>query len=348
MPRRLRVDYPGAWHHVMNRGVARRALFETSRDARMFLALLARRARAGDIEIHAYSLVTNHFHLLVRSPAGRLSRAMQRIQDAYSRWFNLTRGRDGPLFRGRFVNRVVENPAYWETVLRYIDGNAVSAGLAASPCDHPFGSARHYARRRGPPWLSRTEVEAWTTSWFGSGAYDPADYVRQASIARDGEWVPQRRLAVPGTGREDPLESLVGASAGRFREWLQETEVLADGPARGWILVGPRTIRTVLREWDSGEPPLPREGSADFDALEAGLLRRFCGLTFSEVAAVLDVTRPTVQSRVARYVAATRCRPGFMDLAARILETAVLRERPGGPPRDSSSSYNGVGFHLGR
>ncbi len=99
MPRRPREDEPGAWHHVMNRGIARRALYEDRRDVRCFLACLALAARAGLIEVHAWCVMTTHFHLLVRSPVGQLSDAMRRVQREYSRAFNR---RHGALARGRF------------------------------------------------------------------------------------------------------------------------------------------------------------------------------------------------------------------------------------------------------
>jgi len=74
---------------VFNRGIARRTLFESDRDVRRFQALLARRVRAGEVEVHAFAFLNTHYHLLLRSPAGRLSAVMQRVQDLYARWFNM-------------------------------------------------------------------------------------------------------------------------------------------------------------------------------------------------------------------------------------------------------------------
>jgi REP element-mobilizing transposase RayT len=67
MARNLRYDIPGSWHHVMNRGIARRAVFESRADFRMFMSCMARAVRRGDIEIHAFCLMNTHFHMLVRS-----------------------------------------------------------------------------------------------------------------------------------------------------------------------------------------------------------------------------------------------------------------------------------------
>ena len=109
MPRTPRCDAPGVWRHVMNRGIARRPIFETAGDVRFFEAQLARTVRDGLIEVHAFCVMTTHFHLLARSPCGRISDAMQAIQNRYARWFNRGRLRDGPVFRGRFRGPVVSS-----------------------------------------------------------------------------------------------------------------------------------------------------------------------------------------------------------------------------------------------
>ena len=113
MARQPRHDDPGSWHHVMNRALARRSLFETSEDIRFFLACVARAVRRGQIEVHAWCILTTHFHMLVRSPKGELSAAMRRIQNRYVRHFNRKRRRDGTLVRGRY--RSCEFRKVWRT-----------------------------------------------------------------------------------------------------------------------------------------------------------------------------------------------------------------------------------------
>ncbi len=70
MAQRARNDEPGSWHHVLNRGLAKRPLFEDRVDVRYFLSRLAREVRRGRLELHAWCVLTTHFHLLVRSPVG--------------------------------------------------------------------------------------------------------------------------------------------------------------------------------------------------------------------------------------------------------------------------------------
>lgn len=67
MPRPLRTDTPGSLHHITNRGVAHRTVFESRREVRFFLSRIAKVVRRGWIELHAYCILPNHFHVLVRS-----------------------------------------------------------------------------------------------------------------------------------------------------------------------------------------------------------------------------------------------------------------------------------------
>src|SRR5262245_37917962 len=181
MPRRRRLDYPGALHHVFNRGLARRTVFENEDDVRYALSLLARAARAGLIRLHSYSFLTTHFHALIESVAGQVSKVMQAVMNRYVRRFNRLRKRDGPLFRGRFGSRLVETETYRLILIRYIDQNAPKARLAASGAVYPHGSAAHLTSSRRPPWLETGWVDGLLgaadpskrlepyLSWFGGG-----------------------------------------------------------------------------------------------------------------------------------------------------------------------------------
>ena len=103
MGRPHRYDEAGAWHHVMNRGADRQDIFSSDHDRLFFEHHLGDLDKRGLLETHAYALMDNHFHTLVRSP-GSLSDAMHRLGCEYARWYNNEHGRDGPLFRNRFVS----------------------------------------------------------------------------------------------------------------------------------------------------------------------------------------------------------------------------------------------------
>lgn len=102
MPRKPRVDFPGAWHHVMHRGARRAPIFRTDRDVLRFLRVLDETVSQFLIEVHAYALMPNHYHLLVRSVHGNLSPAMRHLNANYTQKANRVHRWDGPLFRGRF------------------------------------------------------------------------------------------------------------------------------------------------------------------------------------------------------------------------------------------------------
>lgn len=103
MGRPPRLDPPDSWHHVWGRGIGKRSIFETHRDIEAFEACIARAVRREEIEVHGFVFMTTHFHLLVRSRNGRLSEAMRRVLNEYTRYFNRTRDRDGTVWRGRFL-----------------------------------------------------------------------------------------------------------------------------------------------------------------------------------------------------------------------------------------------------
>jgi REP element-mobilizing transposase RayT len=102
MARPLRIEYPRAFYHLINRGQSRRDIFLEDKGRQTFLDLLAEITGLWKIEIHAYCLMSNHYHLLVSTPAAGLSRAMRHLDGIYTQKFNRVHKRDGSLFRGRY------------------------------------------------------------------------------------------------------------------------------------------------------------------------------------------------------------------------------------------------------
>ncbi len=107
----------------MNRGSDRQDIFSDDVDHRRYLSLVGDAVERGQIEVHANVEMTNHFHLLGRSPLGRISEAMHRIESEYARWYNDRHQRTGPLFTGRFVAVAIESDEQLLTVARYIHRN---------------------------------------------------------------------------------------------------------------------------------------------------------------------------------------------------------------------------------
>jgi putative transposase len=153
MPRPQRHDYPGAWHHVINRGVNHAAIFTKTGDRDWFLECLKQGCVEHAIEVHAYCLMGNHYHLLVRSLAGELGEAMQWLSARYTQGYNKHHKRDGPLFRGRYGAVRVETDGHLLNVSRYIHVNPVQAFMVSRPQDYPWSSAAAYLGATRPAWL---------------------------------------------------------------------------------------------------------------------------------------------------------------------------------------------------
>ena len=144
MSRPLRIEYPDAWYHVMNRGRRAEEIFADKKDYQGFVDLLQEAVDMWDIRIAAYCLMPNHYHLLVQTPQANLSRSMRHINGVYTQRYNRRHGCDGQLFRGRYKSILVEADSYLLQLMRYIHKNPVKAGLAARPDGYAWSSHKAY------------------------------------------------------------------------------------------------------------------------------------------------------------------------------------------------------------
>ncbi|MBT8241952.1 MAG: transposase [Acidimicrobiia bacterium] len=158
MPRPPRIQYSGAWHHVMNRGVDRMIIFRDRTDRIRFLGLLEEAVSKFGIEVHAYCLMGNHYHLLVRTPDPNLDLAIHHIAGLYARIFNTRHGRDGPLFRSRYKSLVVESESYLAAVTRYIHRNPLEVGVRNLARYEWSSFGAYVGYRQKPSWLSTTKI----------------------------------------------------------------------------------------------------------------------------------------------------------------------------------------------
>jgi putative transposase len=159
MARPLRLDYPGAWHHVMNRGWNKVAVFESPGDHGKFIDILRQTCEQFRLQVAAFCLMPNHFHLLVRTPEGNLPRCMRHLSSVYTQYFNRKHQSDGPLFKGRYRSILVEEETYLHQLVRYIHQNPVRAGLAARLEEYPWSSHQGYLSESSEwAWLSKSLV----------------------------------------------------------------------------------------------------------------------------------------------------------------------------------------------
>ena len=144
MSRPLRIEYPGAYYHVMNRGRGRQRIYHRREDYEGFLNLLEETHRMWGIRVHAYCLLPNHYHLLIETPQANLSRALRHINGLYTQQYNRVHHTDGPLFRGRYKAILVDAEPYLLQVVRYIHRNPVEARMVTNPKRHRWSSHRYY------------------------------------------------------------------------------------------------------------------------------------------------------------------------------------------------------------
>lgn len=154
MARPWRIEFDGAYYHVLSRGNEGREIYYDGTDRKRFLDTLGEMAERFEIDVFAFVLMSTHYHLLMRTRRANLSRAMQWLGVTYSRRFNNRHLRAGHLFQGRFKSIVVENESYVVELSCYIHRNPLRAGMVKRLVDYRWSSYPVYAYgRKGPDWL---------------------------------------------------------------------------------------------------------------------------------------------------------------------------------------------------
>ena len=149
MARLPRLTVPGYPHHLIQRGNNRQAIFGDRADYELLLALVEEHARRLRVAVHAYVLMSNHFHLLATPETEEgIPQLMQAVGRQYVRKFNLRHGRTGTLWEGRYRSTLIQAERYLLACMVYIDLNPVRAGMASDPADYPWSSYLHYVGRR--------------------------------------------------------------------------------------------------------------------------------------------------------------------------------------------------------
>src|SRR5687767_6604625 len=128
LPRLTVAGYP---HHLIQRGNNRQAIFSTSADYETLLAMLDEHAHKAGVAIHAYVLMSNHFHLLATPETVEgIPQMMQAVGRRYVRYFNQRQARTGTLWEGRYKSTLIQAERYLLACMAYIDLNPVRAGIA--------------------------------------------------------------------------------------------------------------------------------------------------------------------------------------------------------------------------
>jgi len=164
MSRPLRIDYSDVWYHVMNRGRRIEEIFFTDTDREAFLKVLQKVSTLWNFRISAFCLMSNHYHLLIQTPDGNLSRWLRHINGGYTQCFNRSHKKEGQLFRGHYKAVLIDADNHLLEVLRYIHRNPLKAGIVKTLEEYSWSSHRGYMSwAKKWSWLHKDELLAMLT-----------------------------------------------------------------------------------------------------------------------------------------------------------------------------------------
>jgi len=163
MTRPLRIEFNGALYHITSRGNARQAIFLNEEDFTDFLEILNSVVKRYNFLLHDYCLMNNHYHLLIETPEGNLSKGMRQLNGLYAQRFNQRHQRVGHLLQGRYQSILVDKENYLLELSRYIVLNPVRAGMVKEPKDYRWSSYQGTSGYQKIPGL----FTDWILSQFG-------------------------------------------------------------------------------------------------------------------------------------------------------------------------------------
>jgi len=158
MARQWRIEYPGALYHILSRGNERRPIFIDTEDKIVFLEVVDEMTWRFNVDIYAYVLMNNHYHLLLKTNTDNLSKSMQWFGATYTRRFNVKHKRTGHLFQGRFKSFIIENDVYLLRLSCYIHRNPLRARMVNRLAEYKWSSYLCYAYgKKNDGWL-KTDI----------------------------------------------------------------------------------------------------------------------------------------------------------------------------------------------
>jgi putative transposase len=264
--RPLRIEYPGACYHVMNRGDRRPNIFRADADRILFLDVLARTCAKTQWQIHAYCLMNNHFHLVLETPGGSLVAGMKWLLGTYTMRFNRKQRYSGHLFGGRYKAQLIDEtaPGYLRTAADYVHLIPARAGLLGAGQElatYPWSSYPAYlsSPRKRPVWLRVDRV-------LGEHGIQRDDARGRREFGRrlesQGETTKASDLAVMRTGwrwgGEDFLDRILEKWDGKLGEHHGGKEKLEADLERARRLVASELARS---DWTAKQLATERKGT---------------------------------------------------------------------------------------
>jgi REP element-mobilizing transposase RayT len=255
MPRPYRILVEGGVYHVYNRIGRGERVFDEETEAAAFVSLLRDVAERDELTVFAWCLMSNHYHLAVRTGVVPLDRPMRSLQQRVTRGINVRKRLYGPLWQGRYRSKLVSDQRYLDQLLIYIHLNPVHARIVDDPAQYPWSGHRELLGLVKKPIVDVDEV----LRVFGTTRRSArAAYVRRLNGSFEEEWIgeepgrlPWWRLGRPPKGEDEDPETAVRQRREREElgpDWRPAIET-RDFVARGaeWLGVDIEDLRSRRR-----------------------------------------------------------------------------------------------------
>ena len=270
MARPLRLEFAGALYHLTSRGNRREDIFEDDTDREVFLSVLDKACDTHNWVCHAYCLMSNHYHLLIETPDGNLSKGMRQLNGVYTQTHNRRHGRSGHVFQGRYKAILVEKESYLLELSRYIVLNPVRAGMVRSARDWPWSSYRATAGQSNGAGCLNVE---WLLAGFAKK--------KKLAVERYKVFVSE------GKHQPGPWSLLRGQVFLGNDEFVEEMQVLIDGD-KEWSEVPLSQRRPMPKALDYYQASNSDRNSAIEQAYRSG------GYTLKQIGDYFDLHYSTV------------------------------------------------------
>lgn len=179
MPRKSRIHYRNAFHHVMLRGNYRQNIFLDNDDRVKFINVLSNSMESYSFNIHLFCLMTNHIHLVIEVGDIPISKIMQCINAKYVRWHNLKYKRNGHLFQGRFNSKLIHDDKYLLELCYYIHMNPVKAKICQSPDEYLWSSHHSYVNGAQEIKITTSKIIGLLGQYYGQGGHFYRKYMKE-------------------------------------------------------------------------------------------------------------------------------------------------------------------------
>ncbi|MDD5089599.1 MAG: transposase [Candidatus Wallbacteria bacterium] len=294
MGRELRIEFDHAFYHVISRGNTRSRIFKKDSDRIKFLEYLQQIHKKFKVVIHAYCLMGNHYHLLMETPKGNLSKVMHTLNTSYTNYYNYRNGRTGHLFSGRYKAILVEKNSYAQILSAYIHLNPVEAKLVEEPEAYEWSSYKYYSNESMV--LPDFMETGFILGYFGK--------CRKKAILRYVKYVEDRIDIAINPFKDVKADSVLGSD--EYLDWIRE-----NAEAEGWVrrpvpklekLYEDTEIEARIRKWVSANDKTGLEKKLDRKIL-IYFLREKANLELRQLGSEFKMTEAGICVLVKRFKA---------------------------------------------